>query len=61
MQIQQEENTRFFIFSQILTEYVTIETEGVCMYVRACVRLCHRYSPNGSADFNEILHTLSLV
>ena len=31
-----------FIFSQILTEYVTIETEGVCMYVRAsvCLSVC---------------------
>ena len=45
-----------FIFSQILPEYVTIETEGVCMYVRACVCLCQRYSLNGSTDFNEILH-----
>ena len=27
-----------FIFSQILTEYVTIETEGVCVCV--CVYVC---------------------
>ena len=36
------ECSSFFIFSQILTEYVTIETEGVCMYVRLSVRLSVR-------------------
>ena len=34
----------FFLYSVILTEYVAIETEGVCMsvcvYVCACVRMC---------------------
>ena len=34
---------------------------SVCLSVCASVRLCQRYSPNGSVDFNEILHTLSLV
>ena len=39
----------FFIFSQILTEYVEIEPRvsvcvSVCLCVCACVRVCHLYS-----------------
>ena len=49
-----------FIFSQILTEYVTIETEGVSVCVCACVCVsvcvCHLYSLNGSTDFDETFH-----
>ena len=33
---------------------------SVCASVCLSVRLCQRYSPNGSADFNEILHKQSL-
>ena len=53
-----------FIFSQILTEYVAIETEGVCVCVcvSVCVSVCvcHLYSPYGLVDFDETFHKWSV-
>ena len=47
------------LYSVILTEYVAIETEGVCMSVCACVCVWKLYSQNGCVDLNETLHKWS--
>ena len=61
-------NDDSFLYSVILTKYVAIETEGVCMSVcvcvcvgvRVCVCLCvcvwQRSCSNDCVDFNETLH-----
>ena len=46
----------FVCCTQILTEYVTIETEGVCACVCVSVRVCHLYSLYGLVDFDETFH-----
>ena len=54
----------FNLYSVILTEYVAIKTEGVCMsvcvcvcmYVCASVCMWKLYSQNGCVDFDETLH-----
>ena len=51
----------FFIFSQILTEYIVIEPRvsvRVCVCVSVClsVCVCHLYSPNRWTDFDETFH-----
>ena len=47
---------KVFLYSVILTEYVAIETEGVCMSVCMCVCVWKLYSQNGCVYLDETLH-----